>query len=184
MKQIKLKGTGGFTLVELITSMSLFMLIMTVSMGSILGIFDLNRKSRSLKAVMSNVNLAMESMAREMRFGENYHCGSSGTITSPQNCPSGDDYVSFLSSDDEQIVYRLSDDTIEKSTDGGTSFAAVTGGEVVIEDLSFYVLGAGSQSPALQPKVFIKVSGQAGSDENSQSEFTLQTLVSQRVLDN
>jgi type II secretory pathway pseudopilin PulG len=184
MKISALKKTQGFTLIELIVSMSLFMLVMTMSMGSIIGVFDVNRKSQAMKTVMSNLNLAIESMAREMRFGDNYHCGSSGTITAPQNCPNGGDFVSFLSSDDEQIIYRLEGGVIEKSSDGGGSYAALTGSEVDIEDLSFYVLGAGAQSPSLQPKVLIKVSGVAGPNEKSRTEFTLQTLVSQRVLDN
>lgn len=186
MRKLKSKSSKGFTLIELMVSMSLFMLIMTMSMGSIIGIFDINRKSQALKTVIANLNLAIESMAREMRFGDHYHCGSSGAITSPQNCPNGEggNFVSFLSSDDEQIIYRLEDGVIEKSSDGGNSYAALTGSEVDIESLNFYVLGAGAQSPSLQPKVLIKVSGVAGPNEKSRTEFTLQTLVSQRVLDN
>lgn len=183
MKISKL-DSRGFTLVEMITAMAVFMVVLTLSLGSILQVFDVNRKSQALKTVMSNLNLAIESMAREMRFGEDYHCGSSGTISSPQNCPGGDSFVSFLSSDDEQIVYRLNGSVIEKSVNGGASYAAITGQEIDIEDLSFYVLGAGAQSPSLQPKVIIKISGTAGADEDSQTEFTLQTMVSQRILDN
>lgn len=186
MRIFNLKTNKGFTLIELMMSMSIFMLVMTISMGSIIGIFDTNRKSQALKTVIANLNLAIESMAREMRFGENYHCGSSGEITEPQNCPDGvgGDFVSFWSSDDEQIVYRLREGVIEKSVDGGVNFTAITGDEIDIQGLTFYVLGAGAQTPSQQPKVLIKVSAVAGADSDSQTEFALQTLVSQRVLDN
>jgi prepilin-type N-terminal cleavage/methylation domain-containing protein len=174
----------GFTLIEIMTALSVFLLVMTVSMGSIIGIFDTNRKSRSLKAVMSNLNLAVESMAREARFGRNYHCGSSAPLTSPSNCtavPSS--FVSFLSSSNEQIVYRLTGNTIEKSVDGGASYIAITSPEITVESLDFFVLGAGT-SDNLQPKMLIKIKGYSGSNSKSRSDFALQTLVSQRAFDN
>lgn len=171
----------GFTLVEIITAVSLFLIVMTISMGSIISVFEADRKSKSLRSIMGNLNLALESMAREMRFGENYHCGSTGALTTPANCPSGSSFVSFLSSDNEQVVYRMSNSSVEKSVNGGSSYTVVTAPEVTIDDLDFYVLGAGT-SNTLQPKILIKVKGTAGSGSN-QTDFTLQTLVSQRALD-
>src|SRR5690606_15170675 len=122
-------ASRGFTLVEVLVALSLFIIIMTVSMTSIVGVFDANRKSRSLKTVINNLNLAVESMAKEMRFGMNYHCGSSGTLTSPQSCPSGSDFISFLSSDDEQISYRFSEGRIEREVDSG-GYIPVTAPEI------------------------------------------------------
>lgn len=148
-------------------------------MGSIIGVFDANRKSRSLKTVLNNLNLAVESMTKEMRFGKSYHCGS-GNVTTPQNCPSGATLLSFLSSDGVQITYRLSGQAIEKKI-GNDSYIAVTAPEIIIDDLVFYTLGAGT-SDSLQPKVLVKIKSRAGTG-GSQSDFTLQTLVSQRVLD-
>lgn len=169
----------GFTLVEIMTAISLFIIVMTISMGSIISVFDADRKSKSVRAVLGNLNLAVETMAREMRFGKNYHCGE-GTITTPQNCPSGDDIMGFLSSDDLQIVYRQNGSVIEKSTDN-EPYVAVTAPEVTVESLTFYVLGAGTANQ-LQPKVLISVKGTAGVDEGK-TDFAIQTLVSQRVLD-
>ncbi|MDO8471013.1 MAG: type II secretion system protein [bacterium] len=169
----------GFTLIELMVAVSIFIIVMAISMGSIINVFDANRKSRSLKTVLNNLNLAVESMTKEMRFGRNYHCGS-GAVTIPQNCPSGDTIMSFLSSDNVQITYRLNSQTIEKQIGGG-SYIAVTAPEIVIDDLVFYTLGAGT-SDSLQPRVLMKIKSHAGAEEG-QSNFTLQTLVSQRVLD-
>lgn len=169
----------GFTLIELMVALTLFIVVMTMSMGSIIGVFDANRKSKALKTVMTNLNLAVESMSKEMRYGKNYHCGS-GTVTVPQNCPSGDTLMSFLSSDSTQITYRLTGTTIERQLGSG-NFLSVTAPEVVIDSLTFYTLGAGTGN-LLQPKVIIKVEGHSGTDE-SRSEFILETMVSQRALD-
>ncbi len=169
----------GFTLVELMTAISIFAIIMTISMGSIISVFDAHRKSRSLKMVMSNLNLAVESMSKEMRFGKNYHCGS-GTVTVPQNCSSGGTLMSFLSNDGLQITYRLNGQAIEKQV-GSSAFIAVTASELFVDDLTFYTLGAGTGN-TLQPKVLIRIRSHAGAGK-SRSDFTLQTLISQRALD-
>ena len=174
--------TKGFTLIEMMTAVSIFLVVMTMSMGSILGVFDANRKSQALRIVMNNLNLAVESMAREIRFGTNYHCGADGALSEPQNCVNGDNLISFLSSDNEQIAYRLAGTTIEKSTDGGISYIAVTAPEIIINDLTFYVLGAGKTN-AIQAKALIKIKGTAGKKESSRTSFGIQTLVSQRLSD-
>ena len=88
--------------------------------------------------------------------------------------------MSFLSSDNIQITYRLNNQTIEKKLDNG-DYIAVTAPEIVIDNLTFYTVGAGA-SNTLQPKVIIKIQSHAGLGAD-RSDFTLQTLVSQRVLD-
>ena len=162
------------------TAVSIFVVVMTISMSSIVGVFDANRKSRSLKTVLNNLNLAVESMSREMRFGKNYHCGSSGAITTPQNCAAGDTFMSFLSSEGNQITYRLTGTTIEKEVNSD-GYLAVTAPEIVIDDLTFFTLGAGTGN-TLQPKVIIRIRSHAGTGKG-RSDFTLETLVSQRPLD-
>ena len=169
----------GFTLIELMTAVSIFIIVMTISTGSIISVFDANRKSRSLKTVLNNLNLAVESMSKEMRFGKNYHCGP-GTVTVPQNCPSGDTLMSFLSSDGVQITYRLNGTTIEKQIES-EGYIAVTAPEIIINDLTFFALGAGTGN-SFQPKVIVRIRSHAGAGK-SRSDFTLQTLISQRTLD-
>ncbi|MEX2010250.1 MAG: type II secretion system protein [Parcubacteria group bacterium] len=180
-----LKKNSGFTLLEIMVSLSIFMVVMTISMGAILNVYDANRKSRAESAVMGNLNLAVETMTREMRFGRNYHCGSTGVLTNPQNCASGGNYMSFLSSEGVQIIYRQSGTLIEKSTSGG-AFLAVTAPEVRVESLEFFVLGSTIEATGSeqQPRVLIKIKGNAGEKAIARSEFALQTLVSQRRLDN
>jgi prepilin-type N-terminal cleavage/methylation domain-containing protein len=178
----------GFTLIEILVAVSVFIMIMTISMGSIIGIFDVNRKAHSLKTAMSNINLSLESMSREMRFGKNYHCctnaSCSENLTTVQNCNAGSAGMSFLSSNNIQTVYRLTGGVIEKSTNGGTSYIPITSPELVIDKLNFYVLGAGGLSTnTIQARTYIQVKGHVGDITNGGTNFSLQTLVSQRSLD-
>ena len=188
---IKTRSTAkGFTLIEIMTSVAIFAVVMVISMGSILSVLQANRKSESLKAVMDNLNLSVESMSREMRFGLNYNGGLVGDIHTPHNCSVGCDSVAFLANDGHtEIVYRSlpGSGNIEKSTDAGATFVPVTAPEITIEDLKFYVLGAlpsSEEVTPLQPKVLIKIKGSAGVKATEKTDFTVETLVSQRILDN
>lgn len=175
----------GFTLIELMTSVSIFLIVMTISMGAILGIFNANDKVGTLKITMDNLNLAVETMSREIRFGTTYDCGLVEPIT-PTNCLAGSEVgLSFLANDGRtKISYRRVANNIVKSIDGGPEIS-VTAPEVNIQNLTFYVSGAsGPPRDTLQPRVIIIIKGEAGTKASSQSGFTLQTEVSQRLLDN
>ncbi len=89
--------------------------------------------------------------------------------------------MSFLSSEGVQVTYRLNGSALEKQSGTG-DFEPVTAPEVVIDDLDFYTLGAGTGN-TLQPRALIKIRGHAGTQGKGRSDFTLQTLVSQRALD-
>lgn len=169
----------GFTLIEMLTAVSIFAVIMVISMGSILGIFEANRKARALRAVVSNLNLAIESMSKEMRFGKSYHCGN-GSIYNPQNCASGGSSLAFQASDGTWVQYSFNNNSIYQSVDNGNSIP-LTAPEVVVDDLSFYTLGT-AVGDAYHPKIIMKVKVHAGTGK-SRSDFVVQTMVSQRDTD-
>jgi prepilin-type N-terminal cleavage/methylation domain-containing protein len=182
----------GFTLVELLVATGVFVAIMTVSLGSVVSILDAGRKARSLKSVMTNLNFTVEAMSREIKFGTNYYCGVSTVFPpTPQNCTGQNmapqPSISFVSSEDVNIVYQLVGTQIQKSIDGGVTFLGVTAPEVVIQDLKFFVFNSSPQTQApadnAQPRVIILIRGYAGNRPSSQSNFILQTTVSQRVPD-
>lgn len=191
----------GFTLIELMVSVSLFAIIMTISMGSILSVFDANKKSESLRTVLDNLNFTLEAMTRTIRFGTNYHCNADvGTQSATRDCAISDSvtlggattqYVSssfaVTSADGVLVVYRLTNDGRITRTIGATPYK-LTSPDVTITDLSFRVIGTDKYSvnaDILQPQVIINIAGIAGSaaKPSSQSTFTLQTTVSQRLFD-
>lgn len=186
MKFPKAKKNRGFTLVELLVAVGVFLVVMTISLGSVISIIESGRKAKTLKAVMTNLNFTLEVMSREIKFGTDYHCGiTSSNPPSPQNCTGQsvppDDAITFLTSNDTHTIYRLNGSQIEKSVDGGSTYVGVTSPEITIEDLKFYVFGTGTDG--LQPRVLILIRGYAGGQRASGSRFTLQSMVSQRVRD-
>ena len=182
------KTNSGFTLVEIMVAVSIFSIVMVVSLGSILAVLDANKKSQTLRSVMDNLNFSLESMTKDIRFGENYHCGTGGTVTLPLDCPSGDSTLNLKITDGSQVVYKLVGDGVTSGrvvkTFGGTDYD-VTSPDVVIQDLKFRVLGSSAYSGGnlSQPKVIIIVKGYVGSKPTTRSSFILETTVSQRKLD-
>lgn len=184
------KRSGGFTLVEMLIAVSLFIVVVTISIGAILSVFDANRKAQSSKTVVDNLNLAIENMVRTVRFGSNYHCGSDGSLTSAKNCDSNVEGITggapFLAVQFEgnTVVYRWKgtiNDPIEVSYDGGSNYTNITSPEVKIEYLRFRVFNTAADNE--QPYVIAVIKGYSGSKPTAQTNFTIQTMMSQRKLD-
>lgn len=177
----------GFTLVEIMVSVSIFAIVMLFVGSSIYSVFDSNRKSQSLRTVMDNLNFSLETMTRTIRFGKNYHCNinSGASLATPLNCSNGADSIAVLDSNGSQVVYKLVSGRIVRSINGGTDYY-VTGSDVTITNLTFRVYGADAYSTSgdlLQPQVIVVLSGYSGAKATIRSTFNLETTISQRVFD-
>jgi prepilin-type N-terminal cleavage/methylation domain-containing protein len=78
----KISHSHGFSLIEILISLAIFALVVTAGAAAILSSISANQKAQSLNSVITNVNLALESMAREIRLGSNYVAGSGNTSLS------------------------------------------------------------------------------------------------------
>ncbi|MEY2665692.1 MAG: hypothetical protein RLZZ480_797 [Candidatus Parcubacteria bacterium] len=66
--------TAGFTLIEMIISLGLFSVVVTVSVGALLMLVATNNQLQGEQSVMTNLSFALDSMTREMRTGTHYYC--------------------------------------------------------------------------------------------------------------
>jgi len=203
----KQKTERGFTLIEIMVSVSIFTIVMTISMGALLSILDTNRKAQALKSVMNNLNFALESMTRDLRFGMYYQCGYGGGAVTPSDCAGGESSIGMISNRDIDGDGKISDSgdiiaygfkVTNPSTGEGQIFKAIKGEnpsnisasgvfpitapEIKIQSLKFYVSGS-DQSDTVQPKILLVVKGYAGTKDNIKSYFNLQTTISQRCFD-
>ena len=188
------KSDAGFTLVEMITAVAIFALVMTMAMGSLLTVLNANKQNQAIQTAVNNLNLALEMMSREIRVGSKYHCGSDTPYTTAKDCTTGGSFISFLSYEGNQVIYKWVDDDgvgrIARSEDGGASFLYLTSKGIDLEQLTFYVKGTDLKptggSDDIQPRVLISVGGYVdlGSvGDRGKSHFDLQTTVSQRLID-
>jgi type II secretory pathway pseudopilin PulG len=68
--------TTGFTLVEVLVSLALFMVVITISVGSMMVLIDANAKMRTIQSLMNSVSFTLDSMTREIRQGSAYTCAN------------------------------------------------------------------------------------------------------------
>lgn len=182
------KRSGGFTLVEMLIAVSLFIIVVTISMGALLSIFDAHKKTQATKTVVDNLNLSLENMVRTVRFGSNYYCGVSNDTIPPidtNDCPSSGGTALSVTFDDKRMIYSWGggvNDPIRKSENGGVTYTDITAPEVKIQDLKFYVRGSSSMD-AQQPQVLVVIRGYVGNKPSITSNFSIQTLMSQKDLD-
>ncbi len=171
----------GFTLVEMIVSVALFAIVMTVAVGALLSLTAANKKAQAIQSVMNNLNITLDSMVRNIRMGTDFQCG--GTIG---DCPQGSSSFTFTcnpqtvtcSSGGSSWTYSQCGSAICR-----TSMGNITAPEVSISSLRFYVVGS-VPGDMIQPKVVIVVSGTAGGQNvRTQTSFHIQASAVQRELD-
>src|SRR3989344_6805560 len=165
--------TRGFSLVEILVALSIFSIVMTIGTAAVLVIVDANQKSQSLGSVMTNLNIALEGMSKNIRTGINYHCGGAGV--GQDDCTFGGPSLTFqpssASDSSDRTTYSLTNGKIIK--DDGVTTEDITSPEITVSSLIFYVLG--TDDPAFQPIVHIVIRGSAGVKEETKTFFNLQT---------
>ncbi len=204
--QSKIQQQKGYTIIETMIAVSLFLVIVMSGMGAILNANLLHQKSRDMRSIIDSLSFAMEDMSRNIRTGYNYHCVLSSDSTTPtlaelstpKSCANGYAIV-FESSNgsvadlSDQWIYYIASGKLYKATHGpytdpntdpASGFVQLTPDEIVFDSVNpFSVLGAlppGGDSQ--QPLVTIRLSGTI-TYKNIVSPFSLQTSASQREID-
>lgn len=122
--------TQGFTLIELLVAATIFSFIVITATGALFQAQHLSARVQQQQMVLDGVNLSMESMVRDIRYGYYYHCttGSFSTTTPPANfdlrtnCPLALDgtlpkgqaiifHPVSMSNDGDRVAYYLASTT-------------------------------------------------------------------------
>ncbi|HRY62544.1 MAG TPA: type II secretion system protein [Candidatus Paceibacterota bacterium] len=77
MQHRKNNKKTGFTLIELMVSISIFSVVMLIVIGALLMLNDANKKAQAMRAIVDNLNFATEDMTRNIRTGRDFKCGLS-----------------------------------------------------------------------------------------------------------
>jgi prepilin-type N-terminal cleavage/methylation domain-containing protein len=166
----RLSSGRGFTLIETLVAVSLFSVLMVMTVGSLTVLIDANRKARSEKSVINNLNAALEIMSRSIRDGSGYQCQPNIRCTGANN------QLSFVTKSGNTVIYRLRDGAIERSVDGGSQYTNVTGPDIEVQTLAFESVGSLSDVPKFQ----ISINAASVGEVSTGAQFNLQTTVAQR----
>lgn len=203
-----LSEAKGFTLVEVMISIGLFTVIMVIGIGAILGVNSTNRKTQSMRAVIDNMSFVMEDMARSMRLGDYFVCVDSDApglidvvladVQITNDGPDGLEPCKGISFEpywdfrpftyDNQITYFIDEGAIWKKDSNSNDFdaeamQAITPVEIAIDsDKSGFIVTGSARDDGIQPRITIVLAGTI-TQSGVQTDFNMQTTVSQRVLD-
>lgn len=203
----------GFTLLEMLVSLAIFIVVAVIAVGSLVRITALNRQAQTLQASMNNINFVLESMSREMRFGSSFYCSGALPGGWSNLDPGGCDMASAPSTQPINLLF-LSTRTGKKADN--TPCRLITGyrfrsdnGKLVMEKgiqrscgssisswapilddvdvtLTGYQLGVYPMSGANEKNyawAFVRLKGYAGTREREINNFDVQTAVSERIHD-
>lgn len=126
------KIKNGFTVVELIVAMGIFVILMSVAAGGFINLLRNQRIIAALISVNDSMNLTLEQMAREIRTGYNFEKIS-------------DSELQFTNAYNFKIVYRLNNKAIEKGMEdfltGEKIYRKLTADNVEVDKFNIGVCG-------------------------------------------
>jgi prepilin-type N-terminal cleavage/methylation domain-containing protein len=193
----------GFSLVELMVSLTVFSVVMLVSTGTLLIMIDINAKAQAVYSSTTNLTFAIDNITRELRTGYHYLCyreelplPSDPVSLGRFDCNEGlnANAISFTREKDKyRVEFRHNGSMIEQKIDnldgseGDTVWVPLTSDDVVVENLSFVVSGAWrnylDDGDTNQPTVKINISGYVNNGLDENTSFSIQSKIIQRRLD-
>ena len=194
---MKRQNEKGFTLIEMMVSLSLFTIVVTIAVGAFLSLIGSSKGIQSKQSVMTTLTFVLDSMTREIRTGTNYYCNNS-TLSGLDSqlegldCASGANGISFIESGSSltgtsnriAYYYDSTSRSIMRRIGNGQAQSIVSQG-ITITNVDFFVTGTDrlgdgvTNSDAIQPTVTIVLEAQ----DDAGASTTLQTTVTQRELD-
>jgi type II secretory pathway pseudopilin PulG len=166
----------GYTLVELIVSVGLFALVMTLSAGAYFITINANRQAQGVATGIDSLSFVIERMARSIRTGSNYSCLGAG------DCGGGAEF-SFVDAGGKAITYRLDSAGSAIEEIGPTETRTLTDtSSVIITSMQFYLSGS-SPSDTKQPRVTIVIGGTASVGPGKTKAFLIETGATMRGID-
>ncbi len=206
------KRVGGYTIIETMVSVSVFLVVVVSGMGAFLNANLLHEKTQDMRSITDSLSFIMEDISRSLRTGFQYRCIATGNpvtpinlpTVGPQSCASGYAIVfkpeDYPANGSAQWAYKFEANAqsnglmaIWKTTNAqaaSPTWVVLNPEEVIIDSFSgfpgFSVLGAESSSASpsnqQQPFVTIRISGRIIL-KNTSTPFSMQTSVSQRAID-
>ena len=172
----------GFTLVELLITITIFSIVITGFLGLFSSAFKYQKESLNLQYLLSNASYVTEYMSRALRMAKKDLAGD--CIISKYNYlnPGGDtSKIRFLNYHEKCQEFILDGNElkvgISNTTTPPVSGDFLTPSNLVVEKLEFDISGE-TQEDKLQPKVTFVLKVKIG-----EQKLNLQTTISQRDLD-
>lgn len=172
------KQNTGFTVIEMMIAIAIFLIVVVIGMGALLNTNLIHRKTQDMRSIMDSLSFIMEDMSRNLRTGSDYVCN--------YGCNNGGGIL-FKSQYGDEWEYTLEQDgtgaiNIMRTIEGNKIQLNPTEVKIVGASSGFTVTGTAPFPDPNQPFVTIKLIGKI-TYKGVDTPFSLQTSVSQRLID-
>ncbi|MFA5736948.1 MAG: type II secretion system protein [Candidatus Paceibacterota bacterium] len=179
----KRKINKGFTLIEMMVSVSLFVVVALIVSGVLVQLSAVYKKAQAMRLLMDNFNFALEKMNLEIREGVKIELKDSDrAIKYSQLGDEGNSYCYSLGD------YNNHENTLLKCKnecpcgDSSEGVKDMLSPQIFLSSLNFKITERGIIDNKLA-KVLININGRAVSRPGLETEFMIQTSASQRTTD-
>lgn len=203
MRKKRKSGTKGFTLLEMIVAVGVFGIIAVLASSSTFMFHRLHRKAINAQNVQDNVRFALDTMAREIRFGDKFcdttvpclevspdginDCDWAAGVPGNGGCKQFSFRESLVN---VNVAYRLNASApgggaIQKSIDNGANWYYVTDPERTISRLRMYGTGISTDPlDTVQERITIVIEVESAylAKPGEESKLLLQTTLTKRKI--
>lgn len=173
---------------ELIVSVGLFMIVVTIAMSAYVTMISLDRKARATNDVVSNLSFAVNSMSRAIRTGSDYNCGATGGVTN--DCwPSPQTSFKFKDENGLTEIYFYDFDSrsiygcINVANCSVNTASRLIDPRIDVSEFKFFAEGTAA-GDTKQPRVVFTITGSIKPDpQTAPISFTIESSATQRLLD-
>lgn len=165
---------SGFTLMEVMVSVSIFAIIITIGIGSLLTIYSTLQKTRADQQTMDSLSYVLDTMTRRVRTGREYQSdGQSITFRDQIDNEVGGDIITYSIQTDQNGTKRL----YVREADGQEY--DITPENMIVDTFNVNLTGGLSGVDAGQPMVEFQIQGTIKNGKQI-TPLAIQTVVSQR----
>ncbi len=189
----------GFTLVEMLVAVSIFTIVMTTAMGTLVVMLTAGSVAQSAQSLTMNLSFAVDSMARNIRTGYDYHCSNTVTAdgaaltSSRADCATGARVLVLTEGRTGYRVayqYNAASDALYQKVDipsgepGGPDYGSwvrLTSEDIKIDPFEFTVVGS-TAGDSVQPMVRITLTAAPADSRTQILPYYIQTTVTSKYL--
>ena len=164
---------SGFTLIEMLVSVSIFVVVALIVSIVFVSLAQANRRARNIKLLVDNVNFAMDTMVLDLKSSTSFHCA----VGPDDNCTSLDYTPLVGGSGNFHFVQDSAGQGSINQSVGSLVDRPLTSPQINIKDLYFKLINVGGENK--QQGVYVYVQAFAV-ERNTKVDFSLQTFISAR----
>lgn len=172
--------TKSFTLIEMLVSIAIFSIIITVFSGIFVSASKTQRANLDLNEMLNESNYAMEYMSRAIRMAQKDVTGSCACLKCNYKINSSKNEIAFLNYDDVCQKFYLQGNQLMESKSNSSS--PLTSNKFKVTNFKIQEMGW-DQNDLIQPRVTLALEIQTTDPSYQPITIKIQTTVSQRNLD-